>query len=334
VQAKSQHTIPRLHLQHFVGRQPADQVWTYDAATGRRWSAIPEETCVQTHFYSAERRDGTMDTRLEEFLSQVESCAAPVYERLLKLRTPEDAQARFYFAQFLAIMHCRTTAMRRMAGEIQGRGAQILSYAYANNPQAFESLTRRFEQERGKKVDPLLKEKVRQAMLNPKGYEMEIAKESTFIALGASDKLAPILNQMKWSIAVAEHGYFVTSDNPLVRQVAPKTAHPIYGDHGFLNKTAEVSFPLSPRLLLLLSWNEGAKELGALPRKHVEALNVIRAAHADRYLFAHISDNRIAKLAEKYKDSRPSATTKGFGPDAFAPIRVARRSKATQKPSH
>jgi hypothetical protein len=122
---------------------------------------------------------------------------------------------------------------------------------------------------------------------------------------------------MKWSLAVPEHGYFITSDNPLVRRVEAKTYHPIYGDHGFLNKTAEVSFPLSPKLLLLLTWNENAKNF--VPHEHVGTVNEVRAAHADRFLFA------VARLAAKYKDSRPTATTKGFGPGVFAPIRVARR---------
>jgi Protein of unknown function (DUF4238) len=123
--AKSQHTIPRLHLQHFVGPEPAGQVWTYDAISGKRWSRVPEETCVQTHFYSAERSDGATDTRLEEFLSQVESRAAPVYEALLKKRLPRD-QARADFAQFLALMHCRTTTMRRMAAKSVAEALRLL----------------------------------------------------------------------------------------------------------------------------------------------------------------------------------------------------------------
>jgi hypothetical protein len=327
---KSQHTIPRLHLQHFAGPDPVGQVWTYDAVDARQWSTIPEETGVQTHFYSAERDDGTMDTRLEELLAQVESRAAPIYDDLLKGRFPQNPQARLYFAQFLALMHTRTTAMRRMAGEVRGRGAQIHSYAYASNPEAFEALTRRVEAEKGEKMDPVLKEKVRQAMLNPSGYTMEVSKESTFIALGASDKLTPILDKMKWCLVAAEHGYFITSDNPLVREVDPKTCHPIYGDDGFKNKTAEVTFPLSPKFLLLLVWNESARDLGAFKRDHVHKVNVVRAAHSDRYLYAHINDKRIAGLADEYKASRPGMTTQGFGPEKFAPIKVARRSKATK----
>jgi len=329
---KNQHTIPRLHLQHFAGLDPLGQVWTYDAVAARQWSAIPEKTGVQTHFYSAEGDDGTMDTRLEEFLAQVESRAAPVYDDLLKGRLPQNPQARLYFAQFLALMHTRTTAMRRMAGEIWGRGAQIHSYAYASNPKAFEGLTRRVEAEKGDKMDPELKEKVRQAMLNPSGYAMEVSKESTFMALGASDKLTPILNKMKWCLVAAQHGYFITSDNPLVREVDPKTRHPIYGDHGFMNKTAEVTFPLSPKILLLLLWDETARDLGAFERDHVHQVNVVRAAHSDRYLYAHINDKRIAELADEYKNSRPGVTTGGFGPKKFAPIKVARRSKAGKEP--
>ena len=129
------------------------------------------------------------------------------------------------------------------------------------------------------------------------------------------------------ALGATQHGYFITSDNPLVREVDPKTSHPVYGDQGFMNKTAEVTFPLSPKILLLLSWDESARDLGAIQRDHVHHINVARAVHSERYLFAHIKDNRVAKLADKFKDSSPGITTEGFGPERFAPITVARRSK-------
>jgi hypothetical protein len=193
-------------------------------------------------------------------------------------------------------------------------------------------VTRRAEAEKGEKIDPVLKEQVRQMMLKPKGYQIEISKESTFMALVASDKLTDIFNQMKWSLALPEHGYFITSDNPLARRVDAKTYHPIYGDNCFVNKTAEVSLPLSPRLLLLLSWSDTAKPVGVLPREHVETVNVIRAQNSDRYLFAHINDKRVARLAAKYKNSRPTATTQGFGPGVFAPVKVGRRWRSNKNP--
>jgi hypothetical protein len=328
MQPKGHHTIPRLHLQHFAGQNPPGQVWTYDAVVGREWSAIPEETAVQTHFYSAQKDDGTMDTRLEEFLAEIESKAAPVYEQLLAGRLPGATQGRPDFAQFLALMYTRTTAMRRMAAEIRGRGAQIHSYAYAINPEAFEALTRRVEAEKGEAMDPVLKERIRQEMLSPSGnYMMEVAQESTFVALTASDNLTPILRDMKWTLIEAQQGYFITSDNPVVRWVDPKTRHPIYGDRGFMNKTAEVTFPLSPKKLLLMSWRDSVPDHAAFPRDHVDCANATRAGHSERYLHSHIHDKRVKALAAKYKDSRPGMTTEGFGPKKFAPIQVSRRIK-------
>jgi hypothetical protein len=326
MQPKGQHIVPRLHLQHFAGQNPPGQVWTYDAIAGRSWSAIPDETGKQSHFYSAEQRDGTMDPRLEKFLAGVEDRAAPAYVVLLEGRFPAP-QGRINFAQFIALMHTRTTAMRRMAAEVIGRSAQIHQYAYASNTEAFDSLTRRVGAAKGEPIDPAIREQIRQKMLDPSGYVMEVAKEATFMALGASDKLTPIFNKMKWTIVEAQHGYFITSDNPVVLWVDPKTRHPIYGDHGFLNNTAEVTFPLSPKRLLLMSWQEAVPEYASFKRDHVEYANATRAGHSDRFLYAHIRDKRIEELAAKYKDSRPNMTTQGYGPKNFAPIKVARRSK-------
>jgi len=72
-------------------------------------------------------------------------------------------------------------------------------------------------------------------------------------ALKTADPLAPLFFDMKSSILHANHGFFITSDNPVVREVDPRTRHPFYGDGGFTNKTVEVTFPLSREVLLLIN---------------------------------------------------------------------------------
>ena len=67
---KRHHFIPRLHLQHFGGPEPKGQVWTYDAQTRQVRSAVPEQTAVESHFYSVERDDGTMNTGIETKLAE------------------------------------------------------------------------------------------------------------------------------------------------------------------------------------------------------------------------------------------------------------------------
>jgi hypothetical protein len=75
-----------------------------------------------------------------------------------------------------------------------------------------------------------------------------------------------------------------------------------------------------------MSWSE-ARRKEALDRKAVDMANRARAAHSDRYLYAHIRHNYVQKLAAQFKDSRPAMTTQGFGPDKFAPVKISRRSK-------
>jgi hypothetical protein len=143
---KRHHFIPILHLKHFVRSDPEGQVWTYDAESGDVRSALPENTAVQSHFYSVATEDGTMDTGLEEFIATIESKAAPAYEALLQGRLPaKDTQARVDFATFLALMYVRTPAMRRMGAEMVGRQLQIMCYAYGTNEKAFDALNRRAE---------------------------------------------------------------------------------------------------------------------------------------------------------------------------------------------
>ena len=167
-------------------------------------------------------------------------------------------------------------------------------------------------------------------MLDSSGYVLEIPKEYTLSALTGADELAPLFLEMRWSLARAGHGYFITSDHPVVKQVDPSTKHPIVGDHDFYNKTVEVSFPLSSKILLIMTWNKDALEFGVLDRDQVILANRIRAAHSDRCLYAHIRDKRIERLAIEFKDSHPRMTSLGFGPKKFADIKLRRRARRDQ----
>ena len=165
-------------------------------------------------------------------------------------------------------------------------------------------------------------------MLDPSGYELEVPKERTLRVLNVADTLAPIFYKMRWSLIAAAHGYFITSDNPLVRIIGRRPHDRIDRNQGFLDKRAEVSFPLSPKLLLLLSWDEAALERGIVDRKPLTELNRIRAAYCERYLYAHVRDRRLEKLAAEFKDSRAGImSSPGFGPKKFATVTVVRRSR-------
>src|SRR6202043_574728 len=119
----------------------------------------------------------------EDELSRVESRAAPVYRDILAGHLPEPNQQRADFAVFLAYLLLRTPAVRRDVGELIGRHLQIMQYAYGINDKAFEGLLRRHGSEDGEELDPEVKAKVREWMLDPTHYTLQMSKEQTLMAL-------------------------------------------------------------------------------------------------------------------------------------------------------
>ncbi|MBL8658712.1 MAG: DUF4238 domain-containing protein [Rhodospirillales bacterium] len=326
VTRKRQHFVPRMHLQHFTGSEPRGQVWTYDALNGQVRSATPEQTGVENHFYSFLGIDGTMDTRIEDFLSSVESKASPVYEEILQEHVPEKTQGRADFANFLALMHVRTPGIRRMRAEFASHLHQLRSYVCAKNEEQFEEFVNGFGKHRGH-LTQIQKDYIQRNMIDSSDFIVEVPKELTLDVLAASDKIAPLLFDMNWSIVKSRHGFFITSDSPVVCLNDPWTANRKDGHHGFYDRTAKVIFPLSPRFLLRLSWEEAPIRF-AIERDHVMHLNRCLAAHAERYLYAHLKDKRLKKLAAEFKDKRPTiavATTSGLRPKRFAETHVRRR---------
>jgi Protein of unknown function (DUF4238) len=325
---KGQHTIPRLHLQHFAGAE--GRVFTYDAIAGKVWAAVPEETAVETHFYSAELADGSIDTSIEAHLSRIETAAAPIYVGLLSGKIPGPTQERADFAHFLGLTYSRTVAMRRMAAEAYGKMLQAQMHFAGSHPKAFESVIQSREAELGRKMTPEEREAARRGMLDPSRFEFEVPKGVTFRALGLADELAPMFFHMNWYLIEAAEGYFISCDNPLVREVRRDTVHPIYGDGGFLNETAEVTFPLSPHKLLLMAWSNAPRR-ASVPLESVGRANQARAAQSDRFLYSHLKSAEIEQLAARFRDSRPSMTVEGAGPKKYGKVTVDSRLRQRPK---
>jgi hypothetical protein len=239
---KSQHTVPRVHLEYFVGDSPKGHVWTYDKNGTAPRSAKPEETSTFTHFYSIERDDGTWDTTVEQILADWEAKAAPIYRVLVAGGTLSD-QSKADFAMFAALLYLRTPGFRRDMANLAAREHQILRYAHGAHDGAFNTLIRRAEKDRGVPIPDAIKEEVRRQLMNPAGLKILVPKELTLEALDSCNRLAPCLFEMNWSLVEAKHGFFVTSDNPVVKWVDPRTVHPIRGDGGFKNPTPKSHWP-------------------------------------------------------------------------------------------
>jgi hypothetical protein len=214
---------------------------------------------------------------------------------------------------------------------LAGEHLQILAYAQAKHPKSFAEQIARYEKTIGRKLTKEELADIEERMESFDQFELLIPKHMAMVSMQGADELQKIFFAMKWSILTPETGYFITSDNPITRQVHKDSIHPFYGDGGFSNKTVEVSYPLSPKRMLLLIWTDLPTSIPC-PKDFVDRLNSARAGHAERYLYAHIHDRRIVRLAQKFKSMRSEIKISGLRPKKFAKIVVPRRMPPQKVP--
>jgi Protein of unknown function (DUF4238) len=316
-----QHIVPVLSLKHFA--DPRGHVWTFDKTLKTCRSSLPEETSTCGHYYSVERKDGSMDTTIENVFAAVENEAAPIYERLVAGEMPKGG-GRETFAQFLAIMYARSPQSRRLGADAARFLIETQVAATAAHDGAFRTFLKKLEADGMDVSDP---ERVRNALLDMSHSNLILPKQYALMPIGAAPRLAELFLNLKWSLFHAESHFFITCDNPIYRAVDAKSVHPIYGDHGLLNKTAQITFPLSPKRLLFMQWELNIPTELPMTDKWVKLENIKRVQAADRQIYVHFEYRKLARLAARFKETmNPVARRKGFaGSTGFADVIVPRK---------
>ena len=188
---KGQHTVPRLHLQHFAGSEPAGQVWTYDAVESR--SGQPSR---KKHRYKR--------------TSILRSATMAAWTRGLRNFCPPSIHdsrrfmSSFCGASFRASLRRGLTSLSSslscMSAPPPCGGWQRRSRPWRANPQlclcqqswGLRGAHAPHRGGKGEPLDPAIKEEIRREMLRPSGkFVMEVSQEFTLMALSSSDKLTP-----------------------------------------------------------------------------------------------------------------------------------------------
>jgi len=303
---------------------PKGQVWVYDNRSDKPRSANPDNVSVENNFYSFERDDGSWDNRLDDWITVVESKATSVYKKLLAGEIPPHSQDKYDFAQYLALAYVRTRTMRRMSVETIGQMMQVNHFAHAENSKAFEKGIASYEKARGAALTPEAKEELRESLLDPSRFVMVLPKNLGFAGFHVLDKLTDIFLRTYWSLVDAGSGFYITSDNPILR-VVPGSPPP--RDLGFHHKKMEVTFPLSPHRMLLLTYEKPPADRWTASKESVREQNDGRALGCEFELYCHIEHKNIAKLSARFKNKRLSRKVFGYGPKEFAEVKMRRRHR-------
>lgn len=302
---KAQHYVPRLHLRHFRGAAPKNMIWTYSKSRGTARPSRIEETGYQRNFYSVLDADGEYRDEIDNLLQGIESSAASPYRQLLAGVIPEG-QARADFAVFVATCFTRSPAFIRAYAEATARSMQLELRLNAQDLSSFNRLADEMEQATGECIED--REEAFRFLNDPTRYTIGISEKAGLKAIGVADDLTPLLMNRRWNVAVAHGDTFITSDNPVYRWVPPETIHPIYGCGGFKNARAEVSFPLSSSMMLIIGDGLASEGQIFVGSEDVQNLNLMRAANAEEFLYANSKDDRFIKLAADFRDQKPRMT--------------------------
>ncbi|MGE0714412.1 MAG: DUF4238 domain-containing protein [Alphaproteobacteria bacterium] len=330
---KAHHYIPRMHLQYFVGERPAGHIWTTSKKTGLSRSGKIEQTAKENYFYSVENEDGTFDSSLEALIGTIEADAAPVYRSMLDGIVPEDGtQEKWKIAGFMALQRLRTPAMRRDSAELVSQMLQTKMFEIANDDSAFQRSVDSYQKSRGTPMSTEDKKSMRDALRDPSAYILAISKGNTFGAFLHIENLTNILFNLQYTLLEAKHGYFISSDDPVVFSSYPAWRAP-HRNTGLLDEQIHVTMPLSRRLMLGVSRPRRKNPHVVLLREAVDHLNILRVMHAYEFIYSPIQDKRIERLASVHKNSRPVVRLSRPGPRNFAPVEVPRRWRSRGKTS-
>ena len=83
---KRHHFVPRFYLRKFASLEPEEQIWTYDMEKGSARCSTVNNTGFEKYLYSAKLLGGSQLYDLEDFIAKIESKAAPLFDKLLRMQ--------------------------------------------------------------------------------------------------------------------------------------------------------------------------------------------------------------------------------------------------------
>jgi hypothetical protein len=92
-------------------------LWLFDRKTTTIRNAHPKNTCLESHYYSLQDKDGNRNTELETVFSKVEGATWPLIEKLEKNEQLSLIE-RTHLAEFVTLMRFRTPEFERAYNEL------------------------------------------------------------------------------------------------------------------------------------------------------------------------------------------------------------------------
>jgi hypothetical protein len=302
---KNNHFVPEFYLKSFSVIHRGDRtpkLWAYDKESEEPRKQSPKNTANINNLYTVSA-PGVASTDLEIAFGKQESGVAPILAKWQKPGARPEVDEISEVAYFLALLHLRNPKSAKffeaMAEVIGAERAK----AIASDDVRFDKFWQWFL---AKETEPprITKEHFRKLAFNfDENFTIKFdTKYTTLSPLAYADAINNELKKMCWCLCSApKERNFITSDFPVVVRFG-KGKNFAFGG-GFGHPTAQVTFPISPKVCLYLSRTYRRKAV-LVDSSFVKEANRRMVINAERYIFASQLSEGIEKLVKKYSYTR------------------------------
>lgn len=229
---KKQHYVPQCYLREFVDpNTPSEQepyIWIFDKGKRKGRKRAPSNLFTETDLYTIHLKTGEKNYAIEETLSKLEGKYAEIFRSKIKNHLPLSEEEHIYLCAFVSVMLQRTLRHRDNLGRFYD---ELIGHA--------------------EKIE-------QQNNLKPKESErLKEFKKNThkFGIVQTLPDITELLMKMSVAFLCAPEGTkFLTSDDPCNLFNPDLQWQRFYGP-GLAQKNIQVTLPLSPEILLCISWS-------------------------------------------------------------------------------
>lgn len=280
---KRQHFLPRFYLENFSTN---GLVAVYDRIQDTVRLQQPVNTGVIGHFYTMEDAEGRKRFELEHLLSEYESKARPVIDKLAA-RGDINADERSDLAIFIALSAIRTPDI---VDSLKASNSDMVTHVMKRMFNDVDEVAARLREDpdcTGKTDDQVRAEaKLMVELAQNDGVKVSTEHRwAVGIAIHMALEIAPIFADRRWIVLHRndDKKSFVTTDTPvLLTTVAPRTKS--FWGVGFGNTDALVFFPLKESCTMAMHGNSGDLLHTEVGTEKVRQLNLAMASKCQRFV--------------------------------------------------
>jgi hypothetical protein len=254
------HYLPQYYLKGFAISD--DYLWSYEKGSGTKYCGQTKGIANITNLYSP---------KMETFLAnKIEAPANRVLDKIRRRDKVTD-EDKVVFAKYMSVMLKRVPALKDrlkemapdLANKISNGLNQQIDKMASHQPSKAEFY------EKGRKSIKAILESYTKSPPDTIWWQ-NIPPERT-------PKVTAVLEKMKWTFLFFDEGpSFLTCDNPVF----------YFKEIGIGRPNSEVTFPISPNIVLIATWKKDYSEGYAETNKQVvREINRRTAYNANRFIF-------------------------------------------------